>query len=133
MSQKHTCQTWCAKIGNIPCRKSIYYKIGRNRNESRWCSWLSRSPNTRKVLGSNPGLDILFLPQQLRSKRRCATADAPTPHLSDSYTRPGRRIAGSISIPEALESEARRWRGRSMQLRVWKAEFAIETFTVWHA
>jgi hypothetical protein len=28
--------------------------------ESGWCSWLSRSPHTRKVPGSNPGLDIFF-------------------------------------------------------------------------
>ena len=61
---------------------------------SSWCSWLSRQSNTLKVLGSNPGEDILFC----FSRRRFGTI--------------GRRARRLRTFPRLLASIRRAWRRR---------------------
>ena len=68
---------------------------------SSWCSWLSRQSNTLKVLGSNPGEDILFcfFPKALRDNRTTRATSAHVPATSRIDQEGVEASAGSLPSP----------------------------------
>ena len=68
---------------------------------SSWCSWLSRQSNTLKVLGSNPGEDILFcfFPKALRDNRTTRATSARVPATSRIDQEGLEASAGSLPSP----------------------------------
>ena len=70
---------------------------------SSWCSWLSRQSNTLKVLGSNPGEDILFcfFPKALRANRTTRATSAHVPATSRIDQEGWRRRRARLDAPIA--------------------------------
>ena len=89
---------------SIPCHCMGYSRLVWDSQPSKWsswCSWLSRQSNTLKVLGSNPGEDILFcfFPKALRDNRTTRATSAHVPATSRIDQEGLEASAGSLPSP----------------------------------